>query len=404
VRRFATGLIVGVLVVGSGVAGALSADKPTQTRAKTSPAAQPTPSASSVIENAELATVLLSWPCESKGRCRYGSGTVIDSGGLILTNAHVASPASPGLGGQYDDLQDNVTNPPYLVVSVPPSADGDAVPRYRASVVAVDGYADLAVVRIDADLAGHKLTSVPPLRSIPLGRLADVKKAADVWVIGYPASADSQSPSVHRGSIVSKPTDPRKRVTGPWELNTDADIHAGNSGGAVIDATGKLIGIPTYSRGYTDVTYRARAVDLARPLLDAAKSGAPYTSAHLVPATGMESLTSVDWGDADLECGDTGQQPPFETPEVLLAEVQLSDMSDGEDYKLELIGPGGKVFKTTQNAWDEEVDCAEIGYAAFLGNVPAGTYVVKAYVGPDRTPIGEATTSVIAPETSAEGD
>ena len=389
-----------LLVAGGGTAGALSADP----AAEPSPVAQPsTPSPSpetlAVLDQAKMATVQLTTPCDDEdlSGCSYGSGSVVDSSGLILTNAHVAAPASPGLGGQYDELQYGTTNPPYLIVSVPPGPEEDAVPRYRASLVAVDGYADLAVVRIDADLDGNPLVP-PPLPSVPIGSLEKSRNSSPVWVVGFPESDGSAAPSSHDGTLVSKPRDPR--VAGPWELNTDAVIHSGNSGGLVIDAQGKLIAIPTYSQGFTERTYRARAVELAGPLIAAAQNGKPYLSPHLVERTGEEALVDVGWsGERYDECYDPGGEPTLLAPAELHAQVRLEGLAEGEDYRLVLTDPAGDAVASVQDAWRGE-GCLQLSLPS-ASAADSGSWSLTVLVGPAWDTLGTASVEVFS---SDEGE
>ncbi|HNC09419.1 MAG TPA: trypsin-like peptidase domain-containing protein, partial [Anaerolineales bacterium] len=68
-----------------------------------------------------------------------GSGTILSPTGMILTNAHVASPASQG---------DPESEPDALGIAIIVSEDKPAVPSYTAKVLAVDGFLDLAVIQI----------------------------------------------------------------------------------------------------------------------------------------------------------------------------------------------------------------------------------------------------------------
>ena len=394
--------VAAVVVAGAGTAGALSPDPVAPER--TSPSPSPvTPSATPrpPLDTAQLAAVQLSVRCgsELEELCPAGSGSVVDSRGLILTNAHVAEPSAPGLVQQYGEEQvGSVVDPPYFVVSLVPEPEADAVPRYRASVVAVDGYADLAVLRVDAELDGSRLTAPVQLTNVPLGSLAETRKDSVVRVIGYPTSGDSLSPTVQRGTVASKPADPAQQVSGAWELNTDAPIHSGNSGGLVVDEQGRLVAVPTYRRGLAEQVFRARAVELARPLLEAAQAGKAYRSPYLVPRTGQEELVDTAWYVSEPEgCGDTASvtEAPGTTT-LLYAQVRLAGLAAGQDYRVVILGPDGGEYGRVQRAWEPGRSCTTVtASVAEESELPAGTFEAQVLVGPELTRIGAASIEVV---------
>ncbi len=136
-----------------------------------------------------------------------GSGVIVSEDGNILTNNHVVGSA------------DRVT----VVLN-----DGR---EFSAKVLGTDEPTDLAVVHIDAK-------SLPTL---PLGDSDRVRVGDVVLAIGNPLDVGQ---TVTMGIISAK-----GRTTdmsgGSYEdfLQTDAPINRGNSGGALITATGELIGI-----------------------------------------------------------------------------------------------------------------------------------------------------------------
>lgn len=146
-----------------------------------------------------------------------GSGFIVDADGYILTNEHVVAGADT------------------IKVML---ADGREFP---GEVVGVDRRSDLAVVKIEAaDL---------PVAS--LGDSKDVKIGQWAIAIGNPFGhiVDTSQPTVTTGIVSAMhrslplPRTSDRIYTGL--IQTDASINQGNSGGPLVDITGKVIGINT---------------------------------------------------------------------------------------------------------------------------------------------------------------
>jgi serine peptidase DegS len=137
-----------------------------------------------------------------------GSGVILDSDGHLVTNEHVIHGA--------DQIRVQL-------------ADGRVA---TPTIVGTDPDTDLAVLRVDLDN--------PPV--MPMGR-SNVLRAGDVVLaIGNPFGL---SQTVTQG-IVSATGRGRLGVTDFEDfIQTDAAINFGNSGGALINADGELIGINT---------------------------------------------------------------------------------------------------------------------------------------------------------------
>ena len=137
-----------------------------------------------------------------------GTGFLIDSQGYIVTNHHVIAKAK--------EIRVTFKN-------------GSI---YPAKVVGVDKKADLAVLKIDA---GHKLPH------LDFGNSRKLQLGDPVVAIGNPFGLGF---SISSGVVSALHRDIQ---SGPYDdfIQTDAAINRGNSGGPLLDAQGKVIGIDT---------------------------------------------------------------------------------------------------------------------------------------------------------------
>jgi Do/DeqQ family serine protease len=138
-----------------------------------------------------------------------GSGVVVSADGYVLTNNHVV------LGGQAQ-----------VTVILPDKRE------LAAEIVGVDEATDLAVLKIAAR----------NLPTIPWGDSSKLRVAEWVLAIGNPFGVLNQTVTL---GIVSATG--RSLGLAQYEdfIQTDAAINRGNSGGALINARGELIGINT---------------------------------------------------------------------------------------------------------------------------------------------------------------
>ena len=148
-----------------------------------------------------------------------GTGIIISSSGLILTNNHVIDGAQ----------------------SVTVQIDGQGA-QLAATVVGYDPADDVALLKIND-------TSGLSLKVAPLGNSDDVTVGETVVAIGN-AYGKGGTPTVVTGtvtgldqSITASDGDSSENLTGMIQM--DADIVEGDSGGPLIDAAGKVIGMDT---------------------------------------------------------------------------------------------------------------------------------------------------------------
>lgn len=156
----------------------------------------------------------------------WGSGTVISEDGLILTNAHVATPDDV-------ELED-------LVIAVTDQADTPPDPRYHAEVVAADSVLDLAVIRIIENMGGGPYDGA--LEPIPIGDSDAVTIGDELIILGYP-SVGGDTITLTYGRVSGFTANPTLG-SHAW-IKTDATILGGNSGGLAANSAGEIIGVPT---------------------------------------------------------------------------------------------------------------------------------------------------------------
>nr|WP_090342992.1 trypsin-like peptidase domain-containing protein [Mycolicibacterium malmesburyense]CRL73686.1 peptidase S1 and S6, chymotrypsin/Hap [Mycolicibacterium malmesburyense] len=158
-----------------------------------------------------------------------GSGVILSSDGLILTNNHVVSAAQSGPPGS----------------GVPGAAPGRAQTKVTFSngrtapftVIGTDPSSDIAVV---------KAQGVSDLTPVTIGSSADLQVGQDVVAVGSPLGLEG---TVTTGiiSALNRPVaasgDARNQNTVLDAIQTDAAINPGNSGGALVNMSGELIGV-----------------------------------------------------------------------------------------------------------------------------------------------------------------
>ena len=116
----------------------------------------------------------------------WGSGTIVDSQGFILTNHHVTDVSD--LQTQLKDRPDVKILEGKLAVFITTDTDSPPVPTYIADVVADDANVDLAVVKITEDLSGHTVDNASlGLPSVTLGDSSKLKLGQQLHIFGYPA-------------------------------------------------------------------------------------------------------------------------------------------------------------------------------------------------------------------------
>jgi len=308
-----------------------------------------------------------------------GSGTIISPDGLILTNAHVASPASQG---------DVENEPDALAVGLVEHEDKPAVFSYLAEVQAVDGFLDLAVIRITSDLKGNAINSSDlSLPFVPLGNSDEVHVGDHLSIFGFPAIG-GETITFTTGNISGFSSE--EAVGDRAWLKTDATISGGNSGGLGADDNGHIVGVPTIAAsgaaganatdcrviqdtngdGQMDNSDTCipiggfinalRPVNLALPLIQAAKTGKEYASPYgtfgggsePVNGSGNQQFSDLTWVTVDKDGTPIDEVASFPSGSDLIgASFAYSGMTDGETWG-ERWYANGEVKAEGEFAWE----------------------------------------------------
>ncbi len=167
---------------------------------------------------------------ETRGGSSMGSGVVWQSDGLIVTNAHVVHDERP-------------------LVSL-----GDAG-TLDARVVALDRHRDLALLSVDAD----------GLRAAPIGDAESLRAGSLVLALGHPHGVAN---AMSLGVVHAVTT----RRGMPRYIVADLRLAPGNSGGPLVDSTGRVVGINAMIVGGLGVAIPSTVV--RRFLHEVSRSGA----------------------------------------------------------------------------------------------------------------------------------
>jgi len=194
------------------------------------------PVTGNALQRAVLATVEISTPYGT------GSGCIIHPSGIILTNFHV--------------IADSSDEPATLVdVGITLDQTRPASMSFKAKLLENDRERDLCLLKIDRGFYDQDIPAAYKFPHLELAKSGNMFLGDDLIALGYPGIGglgSRASINLSRG-VVSGFQNTRFGLI----LKTDAEINSGSSGGAAIDRTFKLVGMPTtvFSEGGGQIAF-----------------------------------------------------------------------------------------------------------------------------------------------------
>ena len=189
-----------------------------------------------------------------------GSGIIISEDGYILTNNHVVSTSSSESNSYYQ-----ISEATKITVTL-----FNDETEYEATIVGQDEETDLAVIKIDkTDLTAAEFADSD-----------DVKVGEFAMAVGNPVNMTSTVTTGIVSAVNRKVTDSDGKTY--TCIQTDAAINSGNSGGALVNSEGKVIGINTLKLSGTGIEGIGFAIpinsttDITSQLIQYSKVKRPY--------------------------------------------------------------------------------------------------------------------------------
>lgn len=257
---------------------------------------------------------------ESRRSHGHGSGVIVGADGLILTNNHVVRTPQDSLA---DEILVELHNGR----------------RYPAKIIGTDPLTDIALLKMEPVPEGPAL-SIADSGAVRVGDL--------VFAIGNPFDVGM---TVTMG-CVSATGRGGLRMNGPGSyedfIQTDAAINHGNSGGALIDTAGRLIGINTAIRnagggGNVGIGFAVPS-RLAVWVADQLRATGQVRRGRL----GLDAVTSKPTAETPagvkltgVESGGAAERAGFKTGDILTAIDGVPVISEsGLRLRISLFTPG----------------------------------------------------------------
>ncbi|MEO6308965.1 MAG: serine protease [Nitrospiraceae bacterium] len=180
-----------------------------------------------IYEQASPAVVMVMGHADGRGKGSGGTGSIIQSDGFVLTNAHV--------------VIEEQTGKPFARLSVflkPARVTGesksDLSRMVRAKIVAYSQPLDLALLKLDG------VAEVLPI--VDVSESGRARIGDRVVAIGHPEQGGLWTLTT---GVISAEVDNFNGVKGKHVFQTETGLNRGNSGGPLLDGEGRMIGVNT---------------------------------------------------------------------------------------------------------------------------------------------------------------
>ncbi|MDP1946342.1 MAG: trypsin-like peptidase domain-containing protein [Nitrospirota bacterium] len=180
-----------------------------------------------IYEQASSAVVMVMGYADGSRKGSGGTGSIIQSDGLVLTNAHV--------------VIEEQTGKPYARLAVylkPARVTGDSKSdlsrMVRAKVVAYSQPLDLAILKLEG--------VTEPLPVVDVSESGRARIGDRVVAIGHPEQGGLWTLTT---GVISAEVDNFNGVRGKHVFQTETGLNRGNSGGPLLDGEGHMVGVNT---------------------------------------------------------------------------------------------------------------------------------------------------------------
>ena len=223
-----------------------------------------------------------------------GSGVIISEDGYIVTNNHVV--------GEADEIEVKLNDNR----------------EFKGRIIGCDATTDLALIKIDAK----------DLPAIKIGNSDDLKLGQWVLAVGNPFNLTS---TVTAGIVSAKARSLGANPSGVESfIQTDAAINSGNSGGALVNEKGELVGINAMLYSQTG-SYSGYGFAIPTSIMNKVVADLKVYGTVQRAILGVQGIDVSKWIDSEKA---KGNEPDLDVVEGVYVD-KVSDTSAAEEAGLE---------------------------------------------------------------------